>query len=416
MEEEKFFDYRNYIQKRLKEIDDLDERRYAKELLLNSLGGVFKWVEEKYGDLEKRILDELAVPWNRFSVSMIVIEKENYDPINSFWHPVCGEDIGEYSRKNEDSWGNVSVYLAAGERECGEFLQSGILEGIEEQTGQHIRFRIGRSMRYKEAVKKLHTLFSCNHIPWQTIHMGHLERFFDLVPEKEISADSHVSFGFGDWEKKIKQGCIPLWNIERIAIQSQEFRHPCLDEVIYEHIYHLGKGMSEEDGYLVDAGGNILSIRYEKNKVLLRTKQEFLEDVTIYRLHQGEGGDSHGYSSPVLSNRRRDNFAIRYLQQTGNFIQTPMELYRKVEELSGNYGICPKGYEIVRDVEGKMLEGDMNGDVGMQIFTGDNRSILLLRFHKEGGQEDYLYESQIRYILSQLQMEFLEYKCMGVMV
>lgn len=38
MTEEKEFDYENYIKRRLREIDDLDERRYAKELLLGSFG------------------------------------------------------------------------------------------------------------------------------------------------------------------------------------------------------------------------------------------------------------------------------------------------------------------------------------------------------------------------------------------
>ena len=53
--EEKYFDYEGYIQRRLKEIDDLDERRYAKELLLEGLKGVFAWAEAKYGNLERRI-------------------------------------------------------------------------------------------------------------------------------------------------------------------------------------------------------------------------------------------------------------------------------------------------------------------------------------------------------------------------
>lgn len=34
---------------------------------------------------------------------------------------------------------------------------------------------------------------------------------------------------------------------------------------------------------------------------------------------------------------------------------------------------------------------------------------------EERHEEDYLYESQIRYILSQLQMEFLEYRCVGML-
>ena len=39
------FEFAGYIQKRLKDIDDLDERRFAKELLLENLCKVFTWTE-----------------------------------------------------------------------------------------------------------------------------------------------------------------------------------------------------------------------------------------------------------------------------------------------------------------------------------------------------------------------------------
>ena len=89
MKEEKTFDYRNYIQSRLKEIDDLDERREARELLLNSLAHIFEWTEAKYAELEQRIQDELKLPWQYYNVFMTVIIRGDYDAINPFWHPVC---------------------------------------------------------------------------------------------------------------------------------------------------------------------------------------------------------------------------------------------------------------------------------------------------------------------------------------
>jgi len=74
------------------------------------------------------------------------------------------------------------------------------------------------------------------------------------------------------------------------------------------------------------------------------------------------------------------------------------------------------GYEIIDEADEAYLAGDMNSFTGVRVFTGDTRKILLLRIKaKEQYREDYLYESQIRYILSQLQLEFLEYRCMGVL-
>lgn len=412
MKEEKTFDYRNYIQSRLKEIDDLDERREARDLLLDSLAHIFEWTEAKYAELEQRVQDELKLPWQYYNVFMTIIKRGDYDAINPFWHPVCVEDVRPASKKEYST-----VFLMADEVCCREFLAQGTVEGVDESDGHHIRFRIRTCERYGQRMKTLYYLFAGNHIPWQTVHMGYAERFFDLVPEEDVLDGKTIRFLWGEWEKYVHEDMILLWNIERFMMQSQEYRHPCLDEVVYEHIYYFGSGRDEMDGYLVETNDDILSVRFEENKILIKTQQETLEDVFLYRLYQGGQGSSYGYRFPVLSNCKKDNLAARYLQETGNFIQTPMELYRKIEELSAGYPVRVTGYEITDHVEGAVIEGDMNRDIGVQVFSNDKRKILLFRFHREAVTQDaYLYESQIRYILSQLQLEFLEYRCMGVWV
>lgn len=417
MMDEKQFDYENYIQRRLREIDDLDERKYARELLLEGLGKIFAWTDAKYEALEQRVCRELNVPGERFHTCMTIVKREDYDPINNFWFPVCEQDV-----KGDREQGYETVYLMADEKRCREFLKQGAVTGILEENGKQIRFLIRKAGRYEEMIKRLYKLFTNNHISWQVVHMGHLERFFELVPTQELTPGSRVSIQWDKWESCVKTGIIPLWNIQRTAINSREYRMPCIDEVFYEHIFYLPDERVEEDGYLMETKEDILSLRYEGNRVLLKTKKDSLKDVCVYRMHQGVPAESYGYQFPVLSNCRKDNLAARYLHQTGNFIQTPMELLRKIEEMSGSYGVDVLGYEIAGKAEndmtaGKMFFGDMNGFIGAQVFADDGRSILLLKMHiKEKQQADYLCESQVRYILSQLQMEFMEYKCVGVLV
>lgn len=409
MIEDKSFDYEKYIQKHLKDIDNLEERRFAKELLLENLGKIFQWTEDKYNALEQRIQNELDVPWKYFNIFMTIVDKKNYDPINSFWFPVWEEDI-----HNKVTQEYETIYLEADEKECQEFLEQKTLAGINKETGQTVCFRITQSSKYQKSMEKLYTLFTSNHVPWQTMHMGHVERFFDLIPMEEAPIDLNCEYQYEKWNSYIKREKILLWNIQKTSIHAREYRIPCIDEVFYEHIFYLPEERAEEDGYLVETGEDILSIRYEKNKILLKTQKEALENAFVYRLHQKEPELSMGYLYPVLSNRKNDNLSARYLQQTGNFIQTPMELYRKIGEMSGEYSIEILGYEIVSQVRGSLLSGDMNGFTGVRLFSNDQRNILLLRIRKmEQYKDDYLYESQIRYILSQIQMEFLEYRCMG---
>lgn len=419
MIDEKKFDYENYIQKRLKEIDDLEERKYARELLLEGLSKFFTWTDAKYEALEQRIGRELEMPGKRFHTCTTIIKREDYDPINGFWFPVCEEDI-KVSEKPGPEY--ETVYLMADEKGCGEFLSQGTVTGLDEKSGEHIRFQIKRARRYEKMIERLYGLFTNNHIPWQVVHMGHLERFFELVPTQEIAPGSRVNIQWGIWESCVKTEMIPLWNIQRTEVSSREYRMPCIDEVFYEHIFDLPDERTADDGYLMETKEDILSLRYEENKVILKTKQDSLKDVCVYRMFQDTAKESYGYQYPVLSNSRKDNLAARYLHQTGNFIQTPMELGRKIEELSGGYKVEVLGYEIVDKTQddiaaSELLYGDMNGFTGARVFSDDKRSILLFKMRiKEQRQADYLCKSQIRYILSQLQMEFMEYRCVGVVV
>lgn len=417
MIEEKQFDYDNYIQNRLKEIDDLDERKFAKELLLEGLKNVFAWAERKYDALEQRIQNELDAPWKSFHVFMTIINKTDYDPINHFWFPVCEEDIKKNIKREHET-----IYLAADEKVYREFNEQKVLVGIDNKTGEKIRFRIEKSAGYQQGIKKLYELFAGNYVPWQTLHLGHLERFYDLIPEEGAlpdtdSRDRKRVFQYGKWDQYIQTGKILLWNIDKTSIHSSEYRIPCIDEAFYEHVFYLPQEQRNDAGYLIEAGEEILSVHYEKNKIVLKTKKASLENVFLHRLYQGSPEESAGYRYPVLSNIRKDNLAARYLKQTGNFIQSPMELYRKIEEMSGEYRIKVLADEITTHIEGEHLSGDMNDFTGTRIFDQDKRSILLFKIQREEKvEEDYLFESQIRYILSVLQMEFLEYQCVGVLV
>lgn len=410
--EENRFDYANYIQAHLRDITDLDERRFAKELLLEHLGKIFAWTEEKYVALEERIQNDLKVSWENYNIFTTVIEKATYDPINNFWFPVCECDVRQQRQPEYET-----IYLKADEEKCKAFLKKKILTGTNMETGHTVRFKIEKSARYQECMKKLYGLFTQNHIPWQTVHMGHLDRFFDLIPLEDLRSDTIGLLCYGEWDEYIKRELMPVWNLERIAMHSVEYRIPCIDEVFYEHIFYISDRNSAEDGFLVETKEEIISIRYKKDKILLRTKEDTISDVFVHRVHQEKPKEVGEYQYPILSNNRKDSLAARYLQQTGNFIQTPMELNRKIEEMSGNYNIHIVGYEITEKAEINSINGDMNEFTGNRIFSEDKRKILLFRIHKaEEFKEDYLYDSQVRYILTQLQMEFLEYKCMGVFI
>ena len=85
---ESITDLQQHIRKRLTEIEDLDERKDAREILLEGLVPIFERMEKRYLDLENQIKREIEIPNEKYAVSMTVIKKEDYDPINGTLYPV----------------------------------------------------------------------------------------------------------------------------------------------------------------------------------------------------------------------------------------------------------------------------------------------------------------------------------------
>ncbi|MCI6810801.1 MAG: hypothetical protein SOX11_07670 [Lachnospiraceae bacterium] len=403
-------DYREYLQKQLGGIRDIEERKEARELLLEGFLALYTLTEGKYQVLEERIEKELTLPGKAFAIYTTIVKKEDRDPINGFWYPLCSADL-----KPGLDEGRKTIYLAGNDESMKAFLQQKQILGTEEKTGRRVNFRLEKASRYEDCIKKLYGLFQENQVPWQTVPMGHLERFVDLVPEEGVLPEETFRISYGVWEGAVREDMVPLWNVEEIQVESKEFRHPCMDEVIYEHIYALGTGRQEDVGILVETEEEFLSVRYEENRVLVKTQKEELGEVKLYLLHQQEVRSSYGYTAPVLSNQRQDSLAARYLQRAGRFIQTPAELRRKVRELSKDFGVELLNYTIFDEVREKALRADMNDCLGNSLFPQDKRNILLFTFgwKKEGGLPEYLQESWLRYLLSQLQLEYLEYQCRG---
>ena len=87
------FDFGRYLEERLREINDLDERRFTKELLLNGLGRVIGCMEEKYKKLEQRIFEEMEIRANQYETVMTIVRREHYDQIG---RASCRERVCPY--------------------------------------------------------------------------------------------------------------------------------------------------------------------------------------------------------------------------------------------------------------------------------------------------------------------------------
>lgn len=417
------FDFERYMEERLREIDDLDERKFAKKLLLEGLGKVIQCTEAKYQQLERRVYEELEIEDNQYEVVLTIVKRSHYDPTNGTLFPVSKEDLDEKILKETRSDGSRrwlgSIFLEASDDRQRDFQDRTKFTGtlVKAEENRAAAFEILPAMRYREVMEGLYLVFQDNHIPWDTINTGYLDKFYDVfiyIEGTEPAPDSleEVTIDFEEYKEDIRYGLIPLWNLEWVTFDSADFMLPCINGIYYEHEFSL-EDKDEKDGYLIQSNEDILEIRHEKNKIVIKSLKETFENWKALHLVQKETVRSLDYNAPLLTNRKRDSFIRRYAENSRVRLMTKTDLFRRIMELDIRDYIEVVGYEICENARDFPNTEGMNWFVRDELFPMESRKVLLLKF-KERQPGHYLNGSMVRFVISQMQLEISEYRCVGV--
>lgn len=318
------FDVEAYVKQRLAEISDVDERSVAKEVLFKGLLPAVRALEERYQSLEERIRKEIEIPGSRFTVYTMTIQKQNYDPTNTTWFPVCREDVRE-------GIGYRRIYFRGNAKEKRNFEKVSCFSATD-QEGNVRPIGIRRSENYREAIESLYKLFVYNRIPWRTVNTADLERFYDVYPLEEEGQFEDMKLSFGEWDRLVDLNRILLWNLEQFTFRCMKFMVPCPDGKHYEHELNL-EDYNPDSGYMVEGNEDILSIRYENGRILMTSFKETFEDWCAWRFNGHQDMESHGYGGRVLGNAGKESFAGYFAERYGQGIHSRTEIFRIVERL-----------------------------------------------------------------------------------
>lgn len=429
------FDFERYIEERVREIDNLDERGLAKEILIKGLGTAIQVMERKYQALEQRIYEELEFTGKQYEIVTTIIMKEHYDATNRTLFPVKDMDLREKNLKKDLSTENETylgtVFFKIGEKELEDWKHERQIFALwkdESENDTPFTVSIKPARRYLEEIKQMYQTFQDNIIPWETVHIGYLERFFDVFMDRDIlrvkgvDGKNEASVNLSEleiqWDMAVGNvvyGMIPLWNVEKISFDSERFKEATIEGIYYEHEINIGD-WAETDGYLIEKNKDILEIRHERKKIVITSTQEEFHGWKVLHITQKETIRSLDYKEEFLTNRRRDTFLGRFSACAGgNNLMTKAELFRRVMDLDIRDYIEIVGYEICDTLLETPLTEGMNWFMQDGLIPVNCRQILLLHF-KPLQPDHYLTDSMINFAVSTLQMDFIEYRLVGVRI
>ena len=379
--------------------------------LLDGLLSILELTERRYLELEDRINREVEIPDEAYAVYMTVVKKEDYDPINGTLFPVCPEFTdGEIGGNGGGGMSRI-VYFSGPLHERQSFEAAENIYGYN-KDGECSLLKVRKAACCRRAIEDLYQVFVCNRIRWTTVNTGYLDRFYEVyaVGGGDIR---EWKIDFGCWEDRIKEGMVPLWNIEKFVFQCRKFMIPCIDEKHYEHELDL-KEYGTDSAYMVGRNDDILHVRHEKDKIIMTSFKESFQDWEGYRFSCKIDVKSHGYNNEILSNARKNSFFQNYLERQGTFLDSRMELFRLVESFEDDSGVVLERCDVTEQKPPMYLEGDMNPFHGETAFPMDTRKLLVLRFRKKGDGKEFC-EDMVRFFVSQIQLSICEYKCIGIL-
>lgn len=421
---------REMIQNEIHSMSNLDERVAFKELMEGVFLSLFEMNEQMYEALEQRVMDDLAYDRNHYLIRTGIVEKQYVDRSHHMMFPMKEEDLAQRNYRLSDivsalkSDGNYQLMSVLIQCDCAKLQKlwsrkpkfRGMME-MEDHENYDFTVELLPDDSYLGRISHLYRLFSRNGIPWQTINAPYLYKMGKVIlTELPDGIDSNRSIkrfqiDFGQYSQFIRYDLVPIWNIEKIKLETIGFPVPCEDKVNYEHALSI-RDYGEEHAYLVDEDIGIQSISQRKKKLYVTTSTNNARKWNIYMIRNLKDKKTDRYTYPIMKNLRTETFTEKYQRKWNEPIKTKAELARFIRGFELNEYLEYQGCVIADQFAAAPETYGMNLFIEDEIRDRKNSKKLILKF-KAREYEPWLSRDIASFIVSEVQRLYPEYECGG---
>lgn len=423
------YDMESYINKRVLEIENLDDRKLYREVAENMMLKMYQQNQEALEKLEKRVFDEVDTKDDNYSISIGITDREHYDEIDEFLFPIFPEDLERRNilakdimeaLRNGKKYPISSVYVQAPYPIVKEFGMDGQqFDGnVKTSRGEYRAvFKVKQERKYFREIQKLYESFLLNGKLWESVCTAYLEKMFTvcicrvdgLAPDEEIN---EIVPDFERYKEYIRCNMVPLWNINTLEEKSSVYPVPCVDTIHYEHRikrYYL----REDCSYLVSNTDTTISNfqRTEGDLTIICSEPEF-HTWSLYKVNPISNKRKYAY--PVFTNQNKEGFVNRLSQLYRQRIRSRAEISRIIEASNCEEYLLFQGMELRNGCPDQGQTYDMEHFIDDKLPFGAAYKTMLLTFSAVNPR-DYLNYDVMSYLVTKVQNVFPEYHCIGVL-
>lgn len=415
---------------RLKKMDNLEDRKWMKEIINSVFLKLTEHTQEELEKLEQRVFEEVEDMDTQFSTYSKLIPLEEYDPLDEMFFPMDKNDLHQEQidfaeilsgmRANEQPV-VTKVYLPLDYLEIRKKLeewQEKRFQGtlVTTSAAYPITFKAEPYDGYLERIEELYHLYIKNDIAWRTVLQPYSNKFIQLrladYPElKEREQIVEINFQLEKLEEYQNDYQIPCWNVEEIVVSNSGFPNAAKDRAIYEHTINLDK-YGREHGYLIryDAEHLKYTRRTKAALSVISSKERVVSwpMLKIAHLHQQESKEQ------VLGNHRSEMFTDRFARKENQTIRSMCEISRIINTYPAAKELTLERVEMIEQGEEVEETYPMNPFLKDDIRQEEDKKVMQLYFKTSSFSE--ITRDKMSFLVSELQLHFPEFKCAGALL
>lgn len=411
----KGFDMESLLNKKLMEIDDLNSRRYARDVLKDVFSELCKYTKTAYQQLEQQTARSLC-GGKDYEIVTGIADRQQYDVTDDGMFPMSAKDLEQKPVdakqmlkciRESKRYPLFSVFLEAEhavirrlEADRGEFCCR-IQTGGGEYSGT---VSIVPQKKYEKIIAGLFHTFQENGVPYHSPCAPYLKKFFEvyaktadpLTGEEEILS---VTVDFREYEPYVRYHRFPVWNLQTVTVPADVRPKACIDRIHYCHTVN-GKRLDKNSFYLVSApeAGLLEVSRGEDLGIITEIPEK--KQWQLVRLKDSPKENGYG---PLFTNKSRSKRALA---------RTEAGIFRFINLLGYQDYAVLKKIRILSEYRGELCTYCSDPSVYEEISMPHPSGFLLLEFEAVK-PSDYLLHDIISYLVTALQRECREYKCIG---
>ncbi|MBC2857064.1 hypothetical protein H3N56_11535 [Cetobacterium sp. 2A] len=399
-----------------------DEREEFRTAILSSFMKVTSGIDKKITSFEKRILETVGETKEKIDIFVALISKDEYYLYEDKFFPMIKNDessLNDILSMNEKKY--KDIYLSIPSNKISQY-HGKILKGfitIKEEVFQ-IKFRLIFNSKYEDKVKKLYEIFNLNNLKWKTLLNPYLKKMFTL----EIVEYDEVLLSILDGTEKIEiekedfkdiwhEDILLCWNIKGKEVLGEGIIRPTKDRIHLENILNFSSNrniyicpIEDCNIYLVEKIGQeqIMIISEDKKNIIWK----------IWEIQEVEEEKLIKLKFKSFNNKMELHFINKLKLEKDLRIRTVSEL----ERILNSFPIFRKYFTFVTTVvtekEEDFIGYEVNSFILDEFRLKGYQKVLKIKF--KNLREDEFTNDILSFVISEIQIYFPEYKCIGELI